>query len=67
VNDTNSKDVVVTTNVMSIGGVYPIFQVSSVDKRGLKLFIEFLNILPSNKQWLKNKLDASEFLITQMH
>jgi GTPase len=47
------------------GGVYPIFEVSCVDKRGLKLFIDFLNILPSNKEWLRNaKLDQSEFLIT---
>lgn len=65
--DDDKKEVVHSTNVMSIGDMYPIFEVSSVDKRGLKTFIEFLNILPSNKQWLENKKDASEFLITQMH
>lgn len=67
INDSNNKDVVATANVTSLGDMYPIFQVSCVDKRGLKHFIEFLNILPSNKEWLKNEADASEFLITQMH
>ena len=68
VDEHNKKEVVATTNTMRNGVVYPIFQVSCVDKRGLKLFIDFLSILPSNKDWLKNsQLEHSEFLIFQMH